>query len=185
MLLASAIKNKYTRDKALRMLRYAFSHHPLCSQFRDHVYNVKGFWVCKGCGVTYPTSIFSFIIAFLIGLKLTIAVELTALLLFISLTISLLDLLLEIGMIKRIVLGLFSGMFFFSLISYGDLVIFLQGILMFYLILMPLTFLRYYRMKKICNECKYKGNWNECEGFLDLRRELFKNTVWESEYNNK
>lgn len=185
MFLASAIKRKSTRDKALRMLRYAFSHHPLCSQFEDHVMNVKGFWICKGCGVTYPISILAFIIAFLIGLKLSIAVELTVFLLFISFTLSVLGLVLEIGMIKRVALGLFSGMFFFSLIGYGDLVIFLLGFFMFYLILMPLMFIRYYKMKKICNDCKYKGNWDECEGFRDLKRELFKNTVWESEYNNK
>jgi hypothetical protein len=36
------------------------AHHPLCGKFDDHMLNIKGRKVCRGCVTVYPTAILIF-----------------------------------------------------------------------------------------------------------------------------
>ncbi|MFX0123482.1 MAG: hypothetical protein ACFFAE_07555 [Candidatus Hodarchaeota archaeon] len=62
----------YGRSLAHRILGpYRISHHPFCSNFRDHVYEIRGNRVCRGCLMQYSGIIFSFaiiVIGYLLGL---------------------------------------------------------------------------------------------------------------------
>ena len=42
------------------------AHHPLCGNFEDHYFKVKGRSVCIGCFTVYPSAIVAFIIAYVL-----------------------------------------------------------------------------------------------------------------------
>ena len=44
---------------------YRISHHPLCDNFREHVYHIRGRKVCRGCAMQYSGMIFAFALIFL------------------------------------------------------------------------------------------------------------------------
>jgi len=51
------------RNLAQRILGpYRISHHPFCSNFNDHVYEIRGRRVCRGCLMQYSGMAFSFIV---------------------------------------------------------------------------------------------------------------------------
>ena len=53
----------YGRNLAHRILGpYRISHHPFCSNFKDHVYNIYGKKVCRGCLMQYSGMTTSFIV---------------------------------------------------------------------------------------------------------------------------
>jgi len=41
---------------------YRLSHHPLCDNFKDHVYIIRGRKVCRGCTMQYSGMLLAFII---------------------------------------------------------------------------------------------------------------------------
>ena len=34
-------------------------------------------------------------------------------------------------------------------------------------------------MKNICDSCVYAGDWDRCDGFLEMKKILFRDTIWE------
>lgn len=42
------------------------AHHPLCGKFDDHMLNIKGRKVCRGCVTVYPTTVLVLISMFVI-----------------------------------------------------------------------------------------------------------------------
>ena len=42
-------KTKPKRKEKWLLYPYRLAHHPLCSQFKDHVYIIRGMEVCRGC----------------------------------------------------------------------------------------------------------------------------------------
>ena len=51
MNLARRILSKIDRDPII------LSHHPLCGKFEDHVFMIRGRYVCIGCATVYPSAI--------------------------------------------------------------------------------------------------------------------------------
>ena len=50
------------RDLKNRILGpYRISHHPLCDNFSEHVYLIRGQKVCRGCTMQYSGMIFAFL----------------------------------------------------------------------------------------------------------------------------
>jgi hypothetical protein len=164
------------------MLKYAFAHHPTCNLFKNHVYNIKNIWICKGCAVTYPLSIITFVIAFIVHLELSTALTVTLIMFCISIVTTLGIIPSKLAFIKRIILGLFSGLYFYCFVINGRLEIFVIGLILFYFIFLFFIIIRYINLTKTCQNCIYEGDWEKCEGFFELKKELFKNTIWESDY---
>ena len=51
------------RDLKTRILGpYRVSHHPLCDNFNDHVYLIRGHKVCRGCAMQYSGMIIAFLL---------------------------------------------------------------------------------------------------------------------------
>ncbi|UCE14623.1 MAG: hypothetical protein JSV04_05435 [Candidatus Heimdallarchaeota archaeon] len=182
--ISSLVKNKRTRDRASELIKYAFAHHPTCGLFRGHVYSVKGWWVCKGCALTYPTAIFSFLFWGIIRIDLELGLSIV----FVTGVFSFIGLIglipRKIAFVKRIFLGFFAGTYFHSLFLTADLLILVLGLIIFSFILMFFSLIRYSEMKGICNSCIYEGDWETCEGFFAMKKALFKHTVFESEYSS-
>ena len=44
---------------------YRISHHPLCDNFNEHVYQIRGRKICRGCTMQYSGIIFAFLLVFL------------------------------------------------------------------------------------------------------------------------
>ncbi|MHA1944707.1 MAG: hypothetical protein ACXAC6_02525 [Candidatus Hodarchaeales archaeon] len=44
---------------------YRISHHPLCDNFSEHVYQTRGRKVCRGCAMQYSGMIFAFLLIFI------------------------------------------------------------------------------------------------------------------------
>lgn len=181
--ISSLVKNKRTRDRASKLIKYAFAHHPICNLFHDHVYSVKGWWICKGCAITYPTAIFSFFFLLIIRINLDQAFTIVV----VAGVFSVIGLIRfiprKIASIKRVFLGLFASAYLYSLFLNADLLIFILGLIVFSFILMFFSVIRYSEMKRICSNCVYEGNWEKCEGFFGMKQALFKHTIYESEYS--
>lgn len=181
--LSLLFKSKKTRTKAFRMLRFAFAHHPTCTLFRNHIYKVRNVWICKGCAITYPLALFSFITAYFIGLELSTGYNVVLLMLILSIIASLGFFPNRFALISRGTRGIFSGLYFYCFVIVGDFVLFILGLIILNFILMFFVSIRYLKMTKTCKNCIYEGNWDICEGFFDLRKELFTNTIWELDTN--
>lgn len=50
---------------------YRISHHPLCDNFGEHVYQIRGRKVCRGCAMQYSGMILAFLVVFLGSLPVT------------------------------------------------------------------------------------------------------------------
>lgn len=166
------------------MVKFAFAHHPTCNLFKKHVYKIKNIWICKGCAVTYPLSFLTFISAFIVHLELFTALTVTLTMFCISIVTTLGILPSKLAFIKRIILGLFSGLYFYCFVINGRFEIFVVGLILFNFIFLFFSLMRYLNLTKTCNNCIYEGDWEKCEGFFEFKKELFKNTIWESDYLN-
>lgn len=147
---------------------YLLSHHPICPQFQNDVYNLGSRKLCIGCFTAYPIAIFLIVLwilgfiqintshAFLIGI-------LTGSLQFLSLT-PLSDF--KTGkIIIKIFLGI--GIGFFTIGIFSLPVILLLRVILFGLcinIASFYTFLRMKKIKKICERCGYEGGMSNCPG---------------------
>jgi len=166
------------------MAKFAFAHHPTCNLFKNHVYKIKNIWICKGCAITYPLSFITFIIAFIVHLELSTALTMTLAMFSISIVTTLGILPSKLALIKRIIVGIFAGLYFYYFVSIGKLEIFIIGLFLFYFIFLFFILIRYINLTKICQNCVYESDWEKCEGFFELKKELFKNTIWEIDYLN-
>jgi len=45
------------------------SHHPLCGKFDDHVFKIKGRYVCIGCATVYPSAILTVLFLWIMNLS--------------------------------------------------------------------------------------------------------------------
>jgi len=174
-------QRKETRKKAFELLKFAFAHHPMCESFKDHLYNVRGVWICRGCAVAYPVTILTLLSSFVtqISLKVSFTIAVIALLITIIISISFYHE--KLAFMKRLFFGMFIGAIIYFLLLYKDLSVLICGLIFLNAILTLFSLIRYVHMKKICDSCVYSGDWNKCVGFLEIRKTLFKNTLWEIE----
>lgn len=166
------------------MTRFAFAHHPTCVLFKNHVFQIKTIWICKGCAITYPLTVITFIIAFIIHLEKFTAITLTLTMFCISIVATLGILPSKLDFLKRIIVGFFAGLYFYCFVINGKFEIFIIGLFLFYFIFLFFLLIRYINLTKTCQNCIYEGDWEKCDGFFELKKELFKNTIWESDYVN-
>lgn len=165
------------------MLKFAFAHHPTCEPFRDHLYNIKGVWICKGCAITYPMVLLVFLFSIVIDISFSISFTIVIAGLLITMTLSINIFHKKFAFIKRIFFGLFTGSFIYFFFSHGDFIVLIFGLIILYIILLVFSVIRYFHMKNTCSSCVYLGDWNKCDGFIDMKRVLFKDTIWEVESN--
>ncbi|MFX0182632.1 MAG: hypothetical protein ACFE95_06065 [Candidatus Hodarchaeota archaeon] len=151
---------------------YRISHHPLCSNFEDHIYLVKGTKICRGCVMQYSGMIFSFVIIGIgslyevwsglteiqIGFTLYILIIPTFLTAFI----------IESRMIKdiaRLLLGASFTVAFLLLIFTPDWIIKVWILLNFIPGYIYLNKRRAKKNNEICSTCQERHNIPFCSGY--------------------
>jgi len=158
------------------------SHHPICEEYMPDMLKIGKVHLCKGCFLGYSFSIFLLALYFLIlpGMKMEILLEPE---LMIPVGIILGSLQLARAFIIRApswwktVQKLLLGAGIASVII-GVVELPLDGIYRF-LILAVCFFtygllggvLRFHYLKRTCQECRFHGEWERCEGFSRLFEE--------------
>ncbi|MFX0183073.1 MAG: hypothetical protein ACFE95_08335 [Candidatus Hodarchaeota archaeon] len=175
------LQRKETQKKALELLKFAFAHHPTCELFRDHLYHIRGVWVCKTCVIAYPVTGIVFLLSIITELPLSNSFTIAVVAFLITLVTSIGIFHLKFAIIRRLIFGVFTGTAIYFLLLYGDLLVLIFGLIFVYSILILFSFIRYFNMKNICDSCFYSGDWERCDGFLGMKRILFRDTIWEIE----
>lgn len=176
---------------------YLLTHHPLCEHFEDHVFNIRGIKVCRGCTMLYSGMIIS-IILLLIGSALSGifvpnfvafwyadvmtlfiyeigAVILLYLLVVPAVGISLTDLPRPIKDAARFVLGGTMALSLLIILSpfYSTIFLRIWVLLNFIVFWFSMSYYRKKRNDKQCNECTDKRE-DGCPGYdlLDDRKKV-------------
>ncbi|MFX1249612.1 MAG: hypothetical protein ACFFBQ_19635, partial [Promethearchaeota archaeon] len=137
---------------------------------------IRGVWVCKGCLVAYPVAALLFVFSVIIEVSLSLSFIIAVIALTIAIVISIGIFHEKFVFIRRLFFGVLTGTVFYFLLLYGDLLILIFGLIFFYSILIIFSFIRYSHMKNICDSCVYSGDWDRCDGFLEMKKVLFRGT---------
>jgi len=152
------------------------SHHPDCEMFANDYYRIGHLKLCKGCFTAYPTAILIIVLHIMniiqfqwyeyiiygvvVGsaqfLSFTDITRYNSIKIFVKIFLG-------IG-VGFVIIGVFTAPFnilirlftFFFLVN-------LAGIL---------SYFRIKKMTRICLECEWKADWNNCPGFADVIRRL-------------
>ncbi|MBY9007273.1 MAG: hypothetical protein KGD63_11000 [Candidatus Lokiarchaeota archaeon] len=179
----STIINKIKRLKLFfsDLKPILLSHHPKCDNFYNHVYHIRGRWLCIGCFTYYPTILITIVLSLILfGFNKTTNVILFGISFIFALTV----LLNVFNLTKRrflkisskISLGIGTGLFIISTLKMDFLPVFVK-----FLCLLQVNFLAgaigYIRANGIIKECKaceYKKDWKNCPGMSIMMNNLYK-----------
>ncbi|MHA1346698.1 MAG: hypothetical protein ACTSVO_04435 [Candidatus Heimdallarchaeaceae archaeon] len=168
---------------------YKLAHHPLCERFSNHVYNIKGYKVCRGCFNLYIGFIVGIIFApiaiFVLNINFWTAVIATNIL-YIFTPLSVLinpprnvkdfcRFLLGIAMMSMIVTIILTIVELVSEFNIWALIIMLLTMLVYIVSRTYFMRLRSKRNEKICRECD-QFNLPRCEGMMQ-KEEIEKKTT--------
>ena len=170
---------------------YRLAHHPLCEKFSEHVYNIKGYKVCRGCFNLYIGLIVGLILApiaiFVLKIDFWIAF-ITTNILYIFTPLSVIinpprilkdfcRLLLGIAMVSMIVTIILAIVELFSGFKIWALIIIIITMLIYIVSRTYFMKLRSRRNEKICRECD-QFYLPRCEGMMqkeEIEKERLKN----------
>ena len=174
---------------------YLLAHHPICKYYEEHFITIKGKKLCIGCTFLIPSFLFSVVIflftsiptilfnsinlqnLFLIGLILATS----------QLLIHFLRVLKRSKKVKSL-LKVISGVGF-GLIVYVILKIPIQSehplitrliylFLIYYVFVFPYGFFKIRNITKTCTACKFRGDWDICDGFKDFNKKMYEENFW-------
>jgi len=136
------------------------AHHPLCGKFDDHMLNIKGRKVCRGCVTVYPTAILIFISMLFIRLEFELAF-MVSLMLF---GIQLLRFLYSghlISIAFNILLGSsLASVLYSAIICPADLRIYVYPFIA--VVIVSFEYLKGKRMLDKCHKCPEHGSFPKC-----------------------
>ena len=151
------------------------SHHPSCSQYKDHTINISKLRFCIGCYVGYPSAILSILLGFYfiyptISQKIYILVFGIFLSLFQFLSLTKLTEIKPIKIIQKFLIGFGVGQVL--VVSYfwfqGPVVVKLFNVWGVMLIFMsPIGYLHYRNLRNTCDNCPEFRNSPDCIYFND------------------
>ncbi len=161
--------------------RTSWAHHPPCSVFRDHVYEIKGYLICRGCfnfylGITIGIILFAIIIPLLhmsvwtLFFIILLTFLPTPIVIFIEpfrIVKDIVRLILGISSAASLVLVIYTPILVITkIIKWELLFIPLLTLICFFVFLKLFSSIRYKRNLEICLNCPLE----KCE--LDLNKDL-------------
>jgi len=159
---------------------FLLSHHPLCSDFDEHVYKLGKRRFCVGCFTLYPTliimliilglmqitNLFSLFILLLIGLGLLSSILLNLL----GLTEKKFA-----KVISKVLLGASFACLIYSIFSFPIFpflkILFLFAVSSF---IGSISLYRVKSLEKTCKECKFGLDQDNCDGFKEVNEKLIR-----------
>ncbi len=155
------------------------SHHPNCERFSTHVYHIGRKKLCIGCFTFYPTVGFTilFIILFLnLSLLNLFTMFFLAYIFFIPIVLNIFGLTKHkfLKIFSKISIGIGTGLLIVSTL-FLPLFLFLKISLLFEInfIVGVIAYIRAKHVKKICLECDFNGNWDNCPAMKPIMEKLY------------
>ena len=156
------------------------SHHPNCETFANHVYHIGKYKLCIGCFTYYPT-VFATILSILIFVNLSlinlVILFFLSFLFFLPIFLNIFGLtrIKFLKIFSKISIGIGTGLLIVSTIFLPLLLIIKISILIEINFLTgAIAYIRVKHIKKICLECEFKGNWDECPPMKPIIDNLYK-----------
>lgn len=137
------------------------SHHPLCGRFRNHVFKIRGRYVCIGCATVYPSALATIIFAVITNLNSFSILFPIALSSFGVNLIRISDRSHRFSVLFNLILGISLGTSFLSAIYVSgnyQLIVFITLIS----IASVFSFLKGYRIFAICRSCPGYAEFPYC-----------------------
>ncbi len=160
----------------------SLSHHPNCERFDEHVYHIGNKRLCIGCFTFYPVVILTIFFTFLFvnwnNPLNSIRIFFISLLFMLPVLLSLFGLtkLRFIKILSKVSIGIGVGLLLIATIFLP--VIIIVKVLLFFEVNCFIGVIAYLRTKSIlkeCDNCIYKGNWNECPEMKPIMTQLYEN----------
>lgn len=148
------------------------SHHPLCMNFEDHIYHIRGKRICRGCVMQYSGMVISLVII-TIGALFSIWSELNEIQIGIVLYLLIIPTILTAFLLKnrvlkdiaRFMLGISFTVAFLLLIFTPDFLIKGWIVINFIPGYMYLNMRRGEKNSEICENCEEYNNLPNCRGY--------------------
>lgn len=155
------------------------SHHPNCTAFSNHVYNLGRYKLCIGCFTYYPTVVVTilFILTFF-NLTLTnISVMfILSFMFFIPIVLNILGLTNHkvLKILTKISIGIGAGMLIVSTVLLPIfLFIKISILIQIHFITGAIAYIRAKHVKERCLECEFEGNWDHCPAMKPIMDRLY------------
>ena len=137
------------------------SHHPLCGRFEDHVFKIRGRYVCIGCATVYPSAVVTVLLMSIMNMSsFTIAFPIALS----SFAVNLMRFLSKSHLLSLtfdVILGVSVGASLLSAI-YAPTDIQLAVSLVGLAVAVSFSFLKGYRMLAICRSCQKYPEFPSC-----------------------
>jgi len=159
------------------------SHHPNCTAFSNHVYNLGRYKLCIGCFTFYPTVVATilFVLTFfnLILINLFVMFFLSFVF-FIPIVLNIFGLtkykLLKI--LTKISIGIGTGLLIVSTVCLPIFLFIKISILIdIHFITGAIAYIRAKHIKKRCLECEFEGNWDRCPAMKPIMDKLYEHNL--------
>jgi len=152
---------------------YLISHHPNCEKFEEHVFKIRDKKFCIGCFVGYPAAILGIGISFpliyfnLINVWIILGI---GILFSFATLLSLTQFPKKRArkILQKLLIGMGSGFIIASLWNFMSFAWYFKILVIWGAIIVlniPISIMHYKTHDKICKNCEWKNNWNECPGF--------------------
>ena len=155
------------------------SHHPNCDHFSKHVYHVGKRRLCIGCFTFYPSIVITILFTLLfidlnsynliIIFNLSYIFMLPVILNFLKLT--------KFRVLKifsKVSLGIGIGLYLIAIFGLPfHILIKIFTILEINIFVGVIAYIRSNHIKKECEACDYRGDWDSCPGMKPVRDKLY------------
>jgi predicted neutral ceramidase superfamily lipid hydrolase len=168
--------------KSLKPIR--LSHHPNCEEFNNHTIKIGKKKFCIGCFIGYPSAIIGVISIYFLNLFYILDSKLLfiiAIVLMSSFLLSPLGLtrIKWIKIVQKILFNLGGAFLFWWIFLQPNsfIVNFLLFFLIFGILLSLTTAYHAYGFYKVCKQCLYNLDWENCSGFKEVFEYCDKNEL--------
>jgi hypothetical protein len=169
--LSQRIQRNYSQIKP-----FLLSHHPHCEKFKNHTFRLFSKDFCIGCYIGYSSAILGIIISNILfkqhilpsSFFLLVGILMS---LFQFLSLTKITKIKKIKMIQKFFIGFGSGfilIYFWYLSDWIWYLTLLFELLIIFILNIPIGILHFKTHEKICIECEWKNNWNQCPGFSQI-----------------